>query len=230
MGYIADKIHELTKQIYPGGRAFKMPFGGYFEKLSKGLATTEEKMFNDALTTFDSILPDNNNFTVSDATDWERRLGLITNGSVSLSNRKLAIIRKLNYPSGSNKAKGHYLYIQSQLQLAGFNVYVHENVNYLNPTQVTGSNAYLKDVQHGDIQHGVVQHGKNFSNKIVNSLDENIDTAFNIGNSLAFTFYISGQTFGTSATVPVARKTEFRELVLKLKPAHTVAFYLINFV
>lgn len=47
---------------------------------------------------------------------------------------------------------------------------------------------------------------------------------------LRATFYISGPSFPSVVTVPLNRKDEFRQLVLKYKPAQTVAFMYINYV
>lgn len=236
---LSDSILTLTRQLYPTGRAFKMPKDGDMEKLHKALAITEVQAYEDALSIKNSLLPDNLLFTVDDATDWERRLALPTDPLVSLTDRKLAIKRKLNQP-GTNPAKGHYLYLQTQLQAAGFNVYVYENrflVYYpdgyiaLYPSQITGSSSIFSTVRHGMYNHGTgIHHGKFYINKVVNFIDEEKDYYFDIGSSLHSTFYIGGSPLGTFANVPIARKDEFRQLILKLKPAQTVAYLFINFV
>jgi len=167
MGFFGDKILKLTKQFYPVSRAWTLFASSWFEAFHVGLSKSEERAYEDATAILFSILPDNDNFTVEDATDWERRLGLITNNSVSLANRKLAILRKMNHP-GTIKARQHYLYIQGQLQAAGFDVYVYENIfsdGYgsfysLSVEQVLPNDGYGV---HGDIQHGEVQHGDVYS-------------------------------------------------------------------
>lgn len=232
---VLDKIKVLSRQLYPTGRAFKMPVGSFFEKLNTGLAQGEKRFYDDALSTLDSAIPDNSDFTADDATDWERRLGLITNDAVSLENRKLAIIRKMNHP-GAIPARQHYLYLQGQLQAAGFDVYVFENrfpsyggtYDTQTPQEVTGSSAV--GIQHGDAQHGDFQHGTELFDIVANSLDPDIDAVFNIGSSLRCTFFIGGNPLGTFADVDVERETEFRQLILKIKPVQTVAYLFINYV
>src|SRR5688572_21021930 len=123
---VLNKIQSLSKQLLPTGRAFKVPKDSYFQKLIDGLAESEQRAYDDALSILNSAIPDNDNFTADDATDWERRLGLITGDGVSLADRKLAILRKYNHP-GEIKARQHYLFLQKQLRDAGFDVYVHEN-------------------------------------------------------------------------------------------------------
>lgn len=135
---VIDRIKKLSKSLFPTGRAFKMPVGGSFEKLMSGLAASEERAYEDALSILDSAIPDNDNFTEEDAAQWERRLGLIV-GSGTLEQRKQAIIRKMNHP-GIVKARQHRLFLETQLQAAGFEVGVIENIdlggiglNHINP-------------------------------------------------------------------------------------------------
>lgn len=230
---------KLTRQLYPTGRAFKMPFGGFLEKLHNALSISETQAYEDALSIKNSLLPDNNDFTADDATDWERRLGLITNSSATLANRKAAIKRKLNQP-GLNPAKGHYLNLQQQLQDAGFNVSVYENrfltyypdgyIAYY-PSQLTSATPIYNTLRHGMYNHAPgIHHGKFYNNKIANYIDERKDYYFDIGKSLHATFFIGGNPLGSFATIPATRKNEFRQLVLKLKPCQTVPYLFINFV
>ncbi len=119
MSIIGDKILALTKQLYPEGRAFKMPLGGYLEKLHEALSNSEQQAFADAISILSDILPDNANFTEDDATDWERRLGLIYNPLAILSDRMLIIKNKLNQP-GNNPAKGSYLHLLKKISTDNF--------------------------------------------------------------------------------------------------------------
>lgn len=234
---IADKFLKLTKQLYPTGRVFNVQENGTLEKLHVSLIESEVQAYNDALAIFYSLLPDNDNFTVDDATDWERRLGLITNSLVSLADRKAAILRKLRFP-GTNPAKQHYLYLENQLQLAGFDVYVFENRfpdypdGYItkSPIELGAPSSVLEYVQHGTFEHGENEHGYVYNNKIANHIDEEKDLYFDIGNNFRSTFFIGGNPLGTYAEVPTARKNEFRQLVLKLKPVQTVALTFINYI
>jgi hypothetical protein len=122
-----DQIDKLTKQLYPSGRAFKMPKDGFFQKLHDSLNLSEARAYTDAKAILGSILPDTDNFTAEDAAMWEQKLGMITNEDVALADRKAAILRKMNHP-GTIKARQSASYIQGQLQAAGFDVDVVENV------------------------------------------------------------------------------------------------------
>lgn len=234
LNFLPD-ILALTKQLYPTGRAFKMPKGGFFEKLHLALNESENRAYNAAYGLLDNILPDNANFTEADAYDWERRLGLITGLGVSLEDRKKAIKRKINHP-GIIAARQHYLYIQAQLQAAGFEVYVYENRFPYGNTYYTRSilditsGIGINDLQHGDLQHGDAQHGGAYGNIIVNHISETLDQQFYVTNNLRNTFFIGGNPLGSFANITLNRKDEFRQLILKLKPAQMVGYLLINYV
>ncbi len=233
---VAAKILALYRQAYPKGRAFRMPVGGDLEKLHNGLIVSEAQAYSDAIAILDSILPDNSNFTEDDATDWERRLGMIYSPLVSLADRKLAILRKMNHP-GTIKARQHYLYLEGQLQAAGFDVYVYENRFALyptgyetrNPLVVSGGlgsyNNQFNDFQFGDTQFGTV-----YNNIIANYIEEEKDFGFDVGDNLRSTFFIGGSPIGTFANVDLNRKDEFRQLISKIKPAQTVGYLFINYV
>lgn len=231
----SEKIFSLVSQLYPKGRAFKMVADGYKEAVHKAIATKKAELLDNAINILDSAIPDNDNFSASDASAWERRLGLITNTAVSLSDRKLAIRRKMNYP-GEKLARQHFTFLQKQLQLAGFAVFVHENrftvdlgASYftVDPISLGGSGTAN---QHGNGQHSDGnQHGATYNKIIANSIDPAVDSLFSVGSTLRFTFFICGDSPGTIANIPASREAEFRQLVLKLKPLHTVAYLFINY-
>lgn len=234
---IVSKIKNLSLQLFPTGRAFWVKVDSDKDKLLNALAASEARAYSDALSLFDSIIPDNTNFTADDATMWEIRLGMITNILVPLEDRKDAIRRKMNHP-GTIRARQNYRYLEGQLQAAGFDVYVHENRfpdgfgGYVTKTPTVFSLLPfpIRSYMHSPfVQHGQIQHGASFGNKVVNHIEESIDNYFSIGSNLRSTFFIGGQTAGSWATVDANRKNEFRQLILKIKPVQTVGFTLINY-
>lgn len=238
MSSIGDKILALTRQLYPTGRAFKMAEGSDLEKLHIALGISEEQLYSDAIAILNSILPDTDNFTADDATDWERRLGIISNPLVPLTDRKLAILRKLNQP-GIAPAKSNWRYLQEQLQAAGFDVYVYENIfdpypygdpETKTPFELTGDSSFFIVNEYGMFQYGDVQYGGSYQKIVANHINETRDWLFNISPNLRSTFFIGGNPLGTFANVDVNRKDEFRQLILTIKPVQTVAFLLINYV
>lgn len=237
MPSISEQIYNLTKQLYPTGRAWKIPDFSDFAKLHLGLQVSENKAYNDAVAILNSILPDNDNFTEDDATDWERRLGLIYSPLVPLATRKLAIIRKLNQP-GAAPAKSNWRYLQEQLQAAGFNVYVYENIfdGYpygtritMTPMALSGDSSFFAKNRYGQRNYGQINYGGRYANFVANHIDEVRDWEFNIGANLRSTFFIGGSPLGTFANVDALRKDEFRQLILTLKPVQTVAFLFIHY-
>jgi hypothetical protein len=233
---IATKILKLTKGLYPQGRAFKVSGGSNLEKLHRAFAVSETQAYNDACSILNNILPDNSNFTTGDASQWEERLGMINGDAVALADRKLAIKRKMQHP-GNIPARQHYLYLEGQLQAAGFSVYVHENRFDLypdtyetqNPRTIYGSSGWVTNL-HGTFLHGQALHGQYYSDIIANSIASEGDLSFNLGSNLRSTFFIGGQTLGTFANVDAEREAEFRQLILKIKPVQTVGFLFINYI
>lgn len=228
-------LSSLAVQLYPTGRAFYMLKDSIMEKVHLAINVSFVRFLEDAKTTLDSCFPDNANFTEDDCSLWEYYFGMVTNTSLSVQVRRDAIYRRM--ARGRNiPARQHILYIENQLQLAGFDVYLHENGFiesgvrvFKRPQDFLFS---LPDtIQHGgDTQHGIgVQHGGGSSEVIANSYQANELYAVD-DDYLWATFFISGEILGTYAEIPEDRLEEFRELVLKLKPAHLIAFTFINYI
>lgn len=222
-------LGDLSVQLYPTGRAWYRPENGTWEQFHKAINQSFLRLIQDGNSLIEGTLPDNENFTTPDATLWEYRLGLITNTSTDLEVRKASISRKLGHPNNI-KARQHPLFIQSQLQLSGFNVWVHENtISYQTPAEIIG--VEVSALQHGEpAQHGnSTQGGGTSFDVIANSVEEVESFAVGIEGIWA-TFFIGGEILGSVADVPYSRLREFKELVIKLKPAHTVAFTFINYI
>lgn len=250
---VLQQLRKLTGQLFPQGRAFRIARNSVKQQIIDAITITEMEFVDKADGVLWHILPDNDQFTVYDATLWEARLGINSNPNTSLADRKAAIIQKLNHP-GNILARQSAGYIEQQLQLAGFNVYVHDN----NPVQTIQQllSAYnnlpqlgnfqlgqqqLSDVysvfgglfefaQLGNFQLGQFQlGGASYQNVIINRIDEQQDANFYWTNNNR-SFFIGGQTPGQFADVDVNRRDEFRQLILQLKPARTVGLLLINYV
>ncbi|MBB6236487.1 uncharacterized protein YmfQ (DUF2313 family) [Pedobacter sp. AK013] len=226
----------LTNQLYPTGRVWYLPENSNYRKLHEAVNLSLLRAIDAGYSVIDSTLPDNESFDEKDATLWEYRLGLVTNPSLTLAERMANIKRKQSF-RGNVKARQHIGYIQSQLDAAGFNVKVYENVFYdgdgnkfyKTPQEI--QTVQGQSTQHSDNTHhgsGTVHGGGSQAQVIAN---ETFSETFSVGGlgNLWATFFIAGSTLNDTATVPESREREFRELVIKLKPAHTVAFIFINF-
>lgn len=227
-GGLADIMANLAIDLYPTGRAFTMQKGGVADSLHVALNRSFIRLINSGSSVLDSSFPDNEDFNTDDCLLWEYRLGLRTNESLSLQDRRDAIFRKMsrgqNVPARQGKD-----YIEYQLRVAGFDVYVHENtIPYRTPDDIVSGSSNI--AQHGGgNQHGIgSQHGATPVQLIANSSEPN--ESFSVGSeNLWASFFISGAVLGESAYVSPDREEEFRELVLMLKPAHLVAYTFINF-
>lgn len=232
---LVDIMSNLASQLYPTGRAFHMNKGGVMDKTHLAFNRSFIRIINDAQLTLDSTFPDNDNFSIEDCELWEYRFGIVTNNLLSLQERKSAIYRRMS--RGRNvPARQHKNYIESQLQLAGFDVYVYENGFieggvrvYKRPQDIIAM--LTNNVQHGGTsQHGIgLQHGGSSSQIIANSYKPN--ELYSVSDArLWATSFIGGSTLGSYATIPANREEEFRELVLKLKPAHLAFFTFVQYV
>jgi len=211
--------------------------GGYLWRLHRALNKSFERLWADAKSISYSMLPDNPFFTMDDAVAWYRRLGLYNSGSVSLTDMKAAIRQKLSFPVTPLNAQ-HYTYIEAQLQAAGFDVYVYENRFYVSSTWVTETpseilgtdegNAYLNEFSLGDTD---LNHEWDFDNVtlIANYLEESKDAHFAIAPNYRSTFFVASATIDTFASAPLARKQEFRQLLMKLKQQTAIGFLFINY-
>lgn len=213
MTVIFNDILKLTKQLFPTGRAWRISENSTLKKLLYALGKSEQRAFLFALSTLDRILPDNENFTTGDATEWERRLNISGGvGYVPLSIRKSTILRKYQFPGGFLNRQ-NYRYIQAQLQLAGYNVTISENFS---PLPGVSAVPHSSTTKHGAVRHALAVAA---SDICANSADKgellSIDTYKGC-------FYIDG-------SIPVNAVKAFRILLLTLKPVNTVAILRLNY-
>lgn len=232
-----EDLMKLTGQLYPTGRAWYLPELGVFNKFHEALNVSLLRLIEDAFSMVDSSFPDNENFTEEDAELWEFKLGLVTNTNLTLDQRKVIILKKMSYPQNVNLRQSR-AFIQQYLNDLGFNVGIYENIFYdeINnvyfrklPNEIQSSS--LLESQHGgNFQHSnSSQHGSGNFDVIANSSNDE-EYAFGGNENLYATFFIASPTdISQRASIPLTRKTEFRETVLKLKPAHLIAFTFINY-
>lgn len=234
MPNVFEDILSLAQDLFPKGRAFLSLPGTTRQALSAGLSKSEDRAYRDAFSVLDSVLPDGPDFTEDDAAIWERRLGLQEVPGQTLTDRKQRISDKLNYP-GTSAPRQHYLRIQQELQDAGFNVFVYEN-NFggitKTPQQVLGAGPTGSYFSDGTFMGSATRlsTGTIYNNIIANHIDDAIDSQFIIGPNYRSTFFISSDAIDVFADVPASRKTEFRQLILKLKPVQMVGFLFVNYI
>lgn len=112
--------------------------------------------------------------------------------------------------------------------------------------------------EYGESEYGGEIAGVDYTSIIANFIDENLDNVFfdaaitdlvqygeeqygefqygagaeslSRDKQLQATFFLGGSSFPSIVTVDAARKDELRQLVLKLKPTHTLCFEYINYI
>lgn len=234
-----DTLLTLSKQLTPQGRAFLMSPGSTYERFVNARNLRKGQAYDDAVAILNSIIPDNDFFTEADATAWERRLGIIGSNAITLTDRKAAIFQKMNYP-GDRRPRCSAQYLEHCLQLAGYDVHVYENRFYegspaawitKTPAEVLGfpiGTATLDGFNLGDLDldSSYALYG---ASVIANYIEEIKDSTFPVTNYRS-TFFIAGETITTFANVDLARKDNFRQLILQLKPLQTVGFLFLNYV
>lgn len=253
----------LAQILYPGGRAFRMPepsdttlytegssvidsedddyvmseggsVNGILYRLHRSLAVPQSEAYQGITGVLNNIHPDNPDFTIQDAHDWYRRLGLFDSGLVSFEDMKLAIRRKRSFPL-TPIDKQHYLFIEGQLRDAGFDVRIYENRflsggSYITKTPEEVLGVFTGASEYDDEEYGDFEYGGDYSNKIVQYLEEDKDAVFDTGSNYKSTFFVAGSTITTFADIDVNRKTEFRQLLIKLKRAETCGLLFVNYV
>lgn len=229
MTELEQTLIRVKKQLFPTGRAFRVFSDSNKERILLAMSRSHADAWNDGMNILKFLLPDNDAWTSDVATEWERRLGLVTNLLTPLADRKTAIKRKMAAP-GVNPSRQHYTWLEKQIQDAGFtDLYVYENIPLTNPATLNA--AILSQSQHGSFQHGGIQ-SHYLNNVVVNSIYNSEDISFDFGPDLTNCFFISAgpATPGVYANVLASRETELRQLLLTIKPVHMAAVLYINYI
>ena len=241
MAWIDEQLLQLTEQLYPDGRAFQMPAEGILERLTQALNQSYGEAWNGSVSILNDILPDNSSFDADDCTQWERRLGLITNDAIPLADRKLAILQKMAYPGIEVAPRQAASFLETQLRNAGYDVYVYENrfaegspVTYVTktPYDILGTTAGMAILNMFELGQVQLKEDWTYSNVTIcaNHLEESIDQYFVIGDNWRSTFYIAGATIDTFANIDGERRDNFRQMILQYKPAQTVGILFVNYI
>lgn len=219
-----NDLKQVFRSFLPTGLAFRYAEGSNVDKLVTATCTDALQTFNDIKTIEGKIIPDDYDdlFDTHDAQRWEKVLGLYGNSEDTLENRKAAILRKMRNPSNV-LGRQHISYIQQSLRDAGFAVTLYEYddfKNYVNTIIQHKSNIY-----HGyDVAHGQLDTPA-YTSVIANFLDPALETTVPSSlDNLRNAFFIAGDTFDTYIDIPRQRIEEFRNAVIALKPAQSVAF------
>jgi hypothetical protein len=223
--------------VYPNGRAYAWKEQ---EGLQEVIADVMGEVYVDVTGLLDHVLPDNDVFNEEDASIAEDWLGIVRGVGVSLADRKLAIRQKLNYP-GDEVYRQHRLFVETQLRLAGFAVKVYENRFdtgggvYISKSPGEILSGVIGAAVLGEIELGEAELGATWASDgvtiVANSLEEAKDDEWSFGGYYGNTFIVAGEAGITDfASVPAARKNEFRILIHSLKQVQAVGFLFVHYV
>lgn len=228
------------------------------DKLNIAKLRSWDRLYADIKKILDQKYPDNSNFDELDTENWERVFGLTPSSTMTIEERNEVILARQSYSKVKERQTAEY--IEDQLQANGFDVYVHENRFEATPYITQCGPSQCGFSQCGGTNDPVYPYvakepETGWEEICANSLDPAVDaTIFDAtpgtqcgvaqcGSSicaspiqedretqLSYSFFIGGETYPNLADVPESRKNEFRELILKLKPAHLVAWLYINYI
>ena len=212
--------------------------GGILYRLHRALSISFALLWQGVTGVSYAQLPDNPYFTIADCHDWYRRLGIYDSGLVSMAEMMAAIRQRMSFPI-TPLNKQNYLFIQGQLQAAGFNVNVYENRFASGRTFITKTPAEIYTgayplAEYGSFEYGDTEYGTGEGadgiTVCANYLEPAADATLVVTNYRS-TFFIADPSGITNfASIPVGRETEFRQLLIKLKPIHTVGYLAVNFI
>lgn len=208
-------------------------FGTVYNEISddKLFIKTREKAIaqtiDDVLSIKDQLIADSADFTLQDIINWERVYGF-NNSSLTQQERISILFNRMSYPNGKiyRQTASH---IQEMLQNEGFNLFVHENrfwdgskFDSINPLSSKFGGFVFGGNKFGNT-------GISFNGSVQNKISDEPITGI-YGDKYNCIIFIGGETFPNYSDVYLSRKNELRELILKLKPLHSIVVLLINWI
>ena len=224
----------IFQHLLPDAAPWRLTVGTNIRKLFEGLAGAPD----DAREYIDLVYEDLPPETTRQINEWEQEFGIAPN--------PVEAVRRANIAAEWAATGGQSpFYIQSVLQTAGFNVFVHEWWSSgPNPYVARNPHNYTLDVLIGTIQCGepLAQCGEPLAEAggfLVN------DPLYLVNKDLTqrapppipldpaywpFFLYIGGETFPDLAGVPFERKEEFHRLLLKISPTQLWIVTLVDYI
>jgi hypothetical protein len=235
----------LLQHLLPTGRAWRLVFGKQIRKFFEGLATP----FQGVRDHIDQIWLDIFPQTTRQLSQWETQFGLLAGATEE--DRRAALTGAWQAQGGQSPS-----YLQTTLQAAGFDVFVHEwwvpgsdprvardprdytNAPTFGTWQCTDSSLPSDQPQctgrefRGSRQPQCNRFLANEPMYLVNKrLSEDAPPPIpNDSTKFPFFLYVGGETFPDLAVVDSARRQEFERLVLRLRPTNAWVVTLIDYV
>jgi uncharacterized protein YmfQ (DUF2313 family) len=213
-------FEQLIIDLLPKGRAFLVPFFSTFKKVIVACSFEFERVKERA----DLIQYDAYPQTTTLIGEHEQLMGLSYHSSLSKKERVDRVIARRSAVGGQSDA-----YFKDVLSKFGFIIGTTYNENRLNPANVLPS--FIGKTLGGGAAFGGLnaRFGGASTSLIVNGISN--DAISEDQNTWTFYFFIhSSESINTPLKIPNARKNEFVELILRYKPAHTIAILYAEFV
>lgn len=239
---------DMFKHLLPTGRAWTLTANKALREFFNALSPISDDVKTRADDTYSEWLPK----TTTSLTEWEAQFGLYS-GKLTEAQRRARLEAAWKNNGGQSPA-----YIQEQLRLNGFDVYVHEwwepgteapvGVNEQTPARnpLTVLNAqYAATVPGVDCGEHLAQCGEEFAecgntagglvgyplvNKFVYDSDDVGYTVPSDSDYWPYFMYVGGPNFGDIAEVSAIRRYEFEALLLKIRPAHLWIGVIVRYV
>ena len=198
------------KQLYPNGHAFNVSDNTNRAKIHN----STNVVYNDYLDQSKSLVNGalaKDGISEEEISFLENIYGVYFVDGLTIEERLNRVRLRMTYPNGIvNRSSAAW--IEHVLMSFGFDVRIIENTGEIPPQP-----AILSRTQYGTTNYGINNNLNGFKyNVIANSMFEN--EIYSFGGKLWATFFINIIT-----PIEPERINEFRELVLKLKPAHLCA-------
>ena len=239
----------IFKHLLPTGRAWSLTHAKNLRKFFEAIAPeTSEKPRDFAGALYEDIFPQ----TTRELAAWERQFGLPLSTSLTEQQSRDRLEARWRDQGGQSPK-----YIQDTLRANGFDVYVHEwwvpgteppigvkaQATARNPLTVINAE-YSAVIPMVDCGEPLAQCGEEFAaagnyigrfgyplvNKFIYDSDDVGYTIPDDPTKWPFFMYVGGQNFGDVAEVPAARRYEFEELILRIRPAQLWIGVIVRFV
>lgn len=236
------RFQRLITRLFPRSEAWRVSLETALRKLVAGFSwlPAAARIFVDRI--YLQLSP--SGMDARTLPDWERQFG-INFPSTDEATRRLAIASKWAAMGGQSPR-----YIEDVLRGAGFDVYVHEcwQLPSAPPRTPHDPRDYAEDplistyqcLDDDDDPHECIdtRSGPQCTDWLVNEVNYIVNDSLTphapppIPDDPArfpYFVYIGGETFPETATVPLARRTEFRELILSIVPVRHWIITLVEY-
>lgn len=233
----------LVRRLLPRSRAFRLAVGSTIERFFRGWASLPEAIRDDADLLVDDVRPDRTRLLV----EFEAQFGLSGRGTES--ERRMALAAAWKATGGQSPR-----YLQDVLQAAGFEVWVHEwwDGPDVAPRTPRDPRLYVLPVLEGTVQCRDDSSPTQVCARADDAPGQPQANDWLAADPLYFNnllgtpmkpppvpddpatwpyfVYVGGRFFPSHAQVPLERREEFRELLLRLFPADLWIVTLVDYV